>query len=185
MADIFCIGCDMPFELNHQGLCESCAAKLERDLIRSRDWDYSSSGAWASDEQREELYKRVIHDYGAAYELLENPNKKKKKGKNKRSKSRATQRKRKIAANAIREYTHEDVFARIEAFLSEREETWVNVSLVSQLVYETYHKFKPRRMGRPGKKYRSLLKVLQDYPELFTIRPDDDNPSLFYIRLTD
>lgn len=47
MADVFCIGCDIPFELNYQGLCESCAAKLERDLIRSRDWDYSTSGCIA------------------------------------------------------------------------------------------------------------------------------------------
>ncbi len=183
MADVFCIGCDIPFELNHQGLCESCATKLERDLIRSRDLDHSTRGALASAEQREELYNRVIRDYGTAYELLENPNKKKKTGKTKRSKSRATQRKREIAANAIREYTREDVFARIEAFLQEREE--VNFSHVSQLVYETYYKFKPRRMGRPGKKYKSLLKVLQDYPELFTVRPDEDNPSLFYIRLVD
>jgi len=183
MADVFCIGCDIPFELNHQGLCESCATKLERDLIRSRDLDYSTRGALASAEQREELYNRVIRDYGTAYELLENPNKKKKTGKTKRSKSRATQRKREIAANAIREYTREDVFARIEAFLQEREE--VNFSHVSQLVYETYYKFKPHRMGRPGKKYKSLLKVLQDYPELFTVRPDEDNPSLFYIRLVD
>ena len=91
--------------------------------------------------------------------------------------------KREIAANAIRDYTREDVFARIEDFLRERGE--VNFSHVSQLVYETYHNFKPRRMGRPGKKYKSLLKVLQDYPELFTIRVDEDNCSLFYIRLTD
>ncbi len=185
MADVFCIGCDIPLELNHQGLCESCTAKLERDLIRSRDWDYSTRGAWTSDEQQEELYQRIIRDYGSAYELLENPNKKKKKGKNKRSKSRATQRKREIAANAIREYAREDIFARIEVFLNECEDDWVNFSHVSQLVYETYHKFKPRRMGQPGKKYKSLLKVLQDYPELFAIRVDDDNPSLFYIRLTD
>ncbi|MGB7339323.1 MAG: hypothetical protein WBC91_10565, partial [Phototrophicaceae bacterium] len=77
MANVFCIGCEIPSELNHQGLCESCVAKLERDLIRSRDWDYSTSGAWASDAQREELYQRVILDYGVDYELLENPNKKK------------------------------------------------------------------------------------------------------------
>ena len=183
MADVFCIGCDIPFELNYQGLCESCAAKLERDLIRSRDWDYSTYGALASDEQREDLYQRVIRDYGTTYELLENPNKKKKTGKNKRSKSRATQRKREIAANAIGDYTREDVFARIEDFLHERGE--VNFSHVSQLVYETYHNFKPRRMGRPGKKYKSLLKVLQDYPELYMIRADEDNRSLFYIRLAD
>lgn len=131
MVDVFCIRCDIPFELNHQGLCEFCAAKLERDLIRSRDWDYSTSGALASAQQREDLYKWVIRDYGATYELLENPNKKKKTGKSKRSKSRATQRKREIAANAIREYTREDVFARIEEFLQEREEQWVNFSHVS------------------------------------------------------
>jgi hypothetical protein len=27
--------------LNDFGLCEGCAGKLERDLIRQRDWDYN------------------------------------------------------------------------------------------------------------------------------------------------
>lgn len=71
----------------------------------------------------------------------------------------------------------------IEDFLRERGE--VNFSYVSQLINETYHKFKSRRMGRTGKKYKSLLQVLQDYPELYMIRADEDNRSLFYIRLTD
>lgn len=58
-------------------------------------------------EQLEALRDRVIRDYGAAYELLEQPNEY--KPNNKRSKSRATQRKREIAAQAIREYSTDDV----------------------------------------------------------------------------
>ena len=41
MVDIFCVGCDVPGDLDEMGLCDRCAAKLERDLIRNRDWDYS------------------------------------------------------------------------------------------------------------------------------------------------
>ena len=37
-----CQGCDLFTMLNDFGLCEGCAGKLDRDLIRQRDWDYSA-----------------------------------------------------------------------------------------------------------------------------------------------
>ena len=37
-----CQGCDAIRTLNDLGLCEVCAAKLDRDLIRQRGWEYSS-----------------------------------------------------------------------------------------------------------------------------------------------
>ncbi len=46
LIDTFCVGCDLPFPVNDLGLCDTCFAKLERDLIRARDWDYSSHRLW-------------------------------------------------------------------------------------------------------------------------------------------
>ena len=51
-------------------LCEDCAAKLDRDMIRQRDWDYSAT-AWACPEnRREELRAEVIREHGAKLELI-------------------------------------------------------------------------------------------------------------------
>ena len=39
-----CQGCDCFAYVNDLGLCHECAGKLERDLIRERDWDYTPNG---------------------------------------------------------------------------------------------------------------------------------------------
>lgn len=101
----FCVGCDLLFPVNNLGLCDNCFAKLERDLIRSRDWAYSITAFGVAPDQLEALRERVIRDHSAAYELMESP----KKPKNKRSKSRASQHKREIAAQAVRDYNTDDV----------------------------------------------------------------------------
>lgn len=111
----FCRGCDLPLPVNDLSLCDDCYAKLERDLIRMRDWEYSAEAFGLPDTQLEALRDRVIRDYGAAYELLEQSHEY--KPKNKRGKSRATQRKREIAAKAIREYSTEDVLQAAHDFI--------------------------------------------------------------------
>jgi len=71
-----CQGCDQWCSVNDLGLCEECDAKLDRDLIRQRDWEYSITAAVTPAEQREELRQHVIAQYGAAYELISPPEKK-------------------------------------------------------------------------------------------------------------
>lgn len=87
LIDTICVGCDLPFPVNDLGLCENCFARLERDLIRSRDWEYSVTAFAVAPDQLEALRERVIRDYGADYELIEPPGGKKRKPKPKRSKS--------------------------------------------------------------------------------------------------
>lgn len=176
LIDTFCVGCDLPFPVNDLGLCDICFAKLERDLIRSRDWDYSVTAFGVAPDQLEALRERVIRDYGAAYELIESP----KKPKNKRSKSRASQRKREIAAQAIRDYSTDDVLQTADDFMRAQNEEWVNFSRVSQCLYETFYHLKPKRLGQPGKKYKSLLKFLADYPTRFEVKCDETG--VYWIR---
>jgi hypothetical protein len=177
--DTFCVGCDLPFHVNDLGLCDTCFAKLERDLIRSRDWEYSVTAFAVAPDQLEALRERVIRDYGAAYELIESP----KKPKNKRSKSRASQRKREIAAQAIRDYSTDDVLQTADDFIRAQNEEWVNFSRVAQCLYETFYHLKPKRLGQSGKKYKSLLKFLADYPSDFELCQDNENNGIFWIRL--
>ncbi len=65
-----CIACDLYTRVDDLGLCEECAGKLDRDMIRERDWDYSAT-AWACpEEKREELRDLIIKEYGAKLELI-------------------------------------------------------------------------------------------------------------------
>jgi hypothetical protein len=78
-----CQACDVLQPLNDLGLCEECAGKLDRDMIRKRDWAYSESAFGVPDSELENLRTRVIKHYGEKLELIapEKTKKKKKKGK--------------------------------------------------------------------------------------------------------
>jgi hypothetical protein len=65
-----CLGCVTIANVDECGLCGECAAKLDRDLIRQRDWDYSVSAFGVSPDKREALRDHVIKRYGAALELI-------------------------------------------------------------------------------------------------------------------
>jgi hypothetical protein len=112
--------------VNDFGPCDECFAKLERDLIRTRDWDYSTTAFMTPPDQLEDLCERVIQDWGADYELIAAPKTvTKPKQKNKRSHSRETQRKREIAARAVRDYSTEDILQAARNFLRVQNEEWV------------------------------------------------------------
>ncbi|MCZ7673751.1 MAG: hypothetical protein M5U34_44875 [Chloroflexi bacterium] len=66
-----CVSCDMFRPLDDQGLCLVCAAMLERDLIRQRDWEYAASAAFLSDEGREALRSKVVAEFGEGLELID------------------------------------------------------------------------------------------------------------------
>jgi len=65
-----CQACDSYGPVDDLSLCEDCAAKLERDLIRRRDWAYSAAAFGLSADDREELRRQVIAQYGQALELI-------------------------------------------------------------------------------------------------------------------
>ena len=90
-----CQGCDIFQALDDMGLCAECAAKLDRDLIRERDWDYSVTAFGVPDSKREELRKEVIKHHGEKLELIA-PTKvtTKKSKKNRRKKKRKRSGKR-------------------------------------------------------------------------------------------
>lgn len=65
-----CNGCDCMLPVGDLGLCGDCAEKLDRDLIRKRDWNYSVAAYGLDGGQREKLRRQVIAVHGAAHELL-------------------------------------------------------------------------------------------------------------------
>ena len=82
-----CQGCDIFTRVDDVGLCEECAAKLDRDLVRQRDWKYSTVAYGVPPEKREGLRRKVIKQYGADLELIA-------RGEVKRPKSRPQKRRK-------------------------------------------------------------------------------------------
>jgi predicted amidophosphoribosyltransferase len=69
-----CVGCDQVVpQRDDLGLCPACAAKLDRDMIRDRDWERSWTAWHTPVDQREALRARVVVRYGARYELIAPP----------------------------------------------------------------------------------------------------------------
>ena len=71
--DGICAGCDLPGRVDTTGLCQHCGPMLERDVIRSRDWDYSVSAYGMSGAEREALRRRVVGRFGEGFELIAPP----------------------------------------------------------------------------------------------------------------
>ena len=71
MYDGQCVACDLLGRVNDLGLCEECAGKLERDLVRERDWDYSASAFGLAADDREKLRRQIVAQYAEALELIE------------------------------------------------------------------------------------------------------------------
>ena len=65
-----CQACDIYGPVDDTSLCDECAGKLERDLIRQRDWNYCVSAFVLRDKEREKLRNNVIKKYGEVLELI-------------------------------------------------------------------------------------------------------------------
>jgi hypothetical protein len=87
-----CLACDAWGRVDDLGLCDDCAAKLDRDLIRQREWDYSVTAFGVSSGDREKLRQQVIAQFGAALELIAAPGEQPSRRRKKRRKTRKPRR---------------------------------------------------------------------------------------------
>jgi len=90
-----CAGCDSYAPVDDQGLCEECAAKLERDMIRLGDWDYTMAGFVLPEEERETYRAKVIAEFGEKMELIVDPRAAKSQRKKKSKRGKRTRNRRK------------------------------------------------------------------------------------------
>ena len=76
-----CQGCDMWGPVDDIGLCDDCAGKLERDMIKKREWAYSALAFGCPREKLEDLRKQIVKKHGKAFVLIceDKPAKKKSK----------------------------------------------------------------------------------------------------------
>lgn len=141
----FCEVCNMHENLNDVLLCNNCNEKLERDLIRKGEYDYSSQSAFKSTEERKNIHKNIIKKYGSNMELLIE-NKKENKKKRDVPKINNSQEKQKI--NASNQTIH------FKIIVERKNKKWfliVNneeidsrsnlINLVFDFVYKKYEKY--------------------------------------------
>jgi hypothetical protein len=85
-----CQGCDIWGPVDDMGLCTDCAGKLERDMIRKRDWAYSALAFGCPKDKLEDLRNEVIKTHGKKLELIaeEKPTKKKSKKNHRRNRNK-------------------------------------------------------------------------------------------------
>lgn len=69
-AQAECYGCDLVAEVDDMMLCSECASKLDRDMIRLRDWDRSMTAWTTPKDKRESLRSEIIKKHGAHLELI-------------------------------------------------------------------------------------------------------------------
>lgn len=65
-----CAGCDELGRLDNLGLCRHCGDKLERDLLRKRDWAYSTTAFGMTEEQCEVARSQVLKQFGDDLEII-------------------------------------------------------------------------------------------------------------------
>jgi len=65
-----CYGCDLVTEVDDMTLCSECASKLDRDMIRLRDWDRSMTAWTTPKDKRESLRDEIIKKHGTHLELI-------------------------------------------------------------------------------------------------------------------
>jgi hypothetical protein len=69
-----CIGCDQVVsQRDTLGRCPACAATLDRDMMRDRDWERSWTAWQIPADQRDALRAQVVARYGARYGLRAPP----------------------------------------------------------------------------------------------------------------
>ena len=83
-----CKGCDIWGVVNDLGLCDDCADKLERDMVRQRNFAYSALAFGCPENKLEDLRNDVIKKYGKKLELIAEEKPKKKKVKKRRKGNR-------------------------------------------------------------------------------------------------
>jgi hypothetical protein len=85
-----CVGCErLVPQCDDLGLCPDCAAKLDRDMIRDRDWERSWTAWHTPADQREALRAKVVTRYGARYELIASPTSSSRRSRGRPGKNRA------------------------------------------------------------------------------------------------
>jgi hypothetical protein len=180
-----CIGCDLPSQVNHLSLCQDCAAKLERDLIRSRDWDRSGLAFGTPDAELENLRLHILREYGTDYELILPAN----SAERKQLKVQSNRDAAPVGAlpdiepRPIGTYTEQDVVNVLEQILAASPYYyWRELQEIALILRRYFPDLNPKAFG-----YKGLRHLVQAHPKHFQTQwdnPKKKRQATIYIRLT-
>lgn len=184
LIDTICVGCDLPARTNDLGLCNSCYAKLERDLIRSRDWNYSGMAFGTPDSELENLRLRIIREYGSGYELIEPPSKAELKARKSSGRSALLEGNLPdIPPRQAGSYTEQDVVNVLAQILATTQQyVWRELQEVAVILRHYFPDLNPKAFG-----YKGLRRLVQAHPKRFQTQWDDPKKKrngTLYIRVT-
>ena len=94
-----CAGCAVFGPVNDNGLCAGCAPKLERDLIRNREWAYSAAAFGLNEKQCEDMRRQIVKEFGERLELIA-PSQAKDNGPNRKRRKRKQKKRNKAGGNS-------------------------------------------------------------------------------------
>lgn len=180
-----CVGCDLPSHVNNVGLCDSCYAKLERDMIRSRDWDRSGLAFGTPDSELENLRLRIMREFGKDYELIEPPTKEELKAIQAESDRDASLigKLPDIEPRQMSEYAEADVVDVLAKILSASPYyNWRELQEVALTLHRYFPDLNVKSFG-----YKGLRRLVQAHPKTFQTRwdnPKKKRNATIFVRLT-
>jgi len=83
----------------------------------------------------------------------------------------------------IADYEIGDIVAEIRDYVRSRNETWINLTRVSQHIHRVFPNLKVKALGTSNKRYKSFPKLIEDHPSDFELRLDPKKQGLYWIRL--
>ncbi|MBN1429361.1 MAG: OST-HTH/LOTUS domain-containing protein [Anaerolineae bacterium] len=188
VLDTICVACDSPAVVNDLGLCRRCNAKLDRDMIRDRDWERSEIAFLTPDDKREDLREQVIWKYGAAFELIEPPGKSRKNRQKKRKDPTPPPRPKSVQPplpdEPLVDYTEQDVIVAIEAVIRTTTKAygWRHLGDIGDYLHQAFADFQPSCCG-----CKNLLQFIEKHPERFKVKwsaPSKKGASHVWVRLS-
>ncbi|MCB9451171.1 MAG: hypothetical protein H6672_07010 [Anaerolineaceae bacterium] len=127
---------------------------------------------------------KFFADYPSDFELHQDPEK---RGLHwirlKSTQSNNVPSKSNITAKVDCNYESSAVLQTVRDFLRGRNEDWVNFSHVVLHMYKVFPNINLKRLKLSDQTYKSLLKLLADYPSDFELRQDSEKQGLYWIRL--
>lgn len=180
-----CVGCDLPSHVNDVGLCDSCYAKLERDMIRSHDWDRSGLAFGTPDSELENLRLRIMREFGKDYELIEPPTREELKAIQAESDRDASPigKLPDIEPRQMGEYAEADVVDVLAKILSASPYyNWRELQEVALILRRYFPDLNVKSFG-----YKGLRRLVQAHPKTFQTRwdnPKKKRNATIFIRLT-
>lgn len=86
-----------------------------------------------------------------------------------------------IVEDVYTDYDIDDVLYETQEFIQSQSEKWVNFTRISHHIHKLFPDLKSKKFVHTGKRYKSFVQLIKDFPEQFKLRQDKQKQGLFWI----